>query len=216
MNSWFGSGARTKSVGRRAGPIAFRISSGSSSTVRPPVSLVASSSAGISFSHSLSGVANITVTSSGRMRRERSQSRAAGSASVSVSNWWSRTTSTPRSRMRSVNASNSCLARRTQITSSKSSSWQFVGDSRSCARSGRCTITVRSFPTSECVPSAVSVAVLISSSPVSSSEASVRPDGFRLPSESIRRSLGGDCRGPAFHMGDSDPAHATQQTQSRR
>ena len=58
-------------------------------------------------------------------------------------------------------------ARRTQITSSKSSSWQLLGDSRSCARSGRCTITVRSFPTSEWVPSAV--VVLISPSPLARS-----------------------------------------------
>src|SRR5213076_1432198 len=47
------------------------------------------------------------------------------------------------------------------MTSSKSSSWQFVGESRSCARSGRCTITVRSVPTSEFAPSADAVAVVI-------------------------------------------------------
>src|SRR4051794_18050582 len=56
--------------------------------------------------------------------------------------------------MRSTNASNSWRARRTQITSSNSSSWQFVGDRRSCARSGRWTMTLRSVPTSEATPSA--------------------------------------------------------------
>ena len=44
--------------------------------VTPPVSRVASSSAGISVIHSVSGSANITVTSSGRSRRESSHSRA--------------------------------------------------------------------------------------------------------------------------------------------
>src|SRR3954454_18737053 len=63
--------------------------------------------------------------------------------------------------MRSTNASNSCRARRTQMTSSKSSSWQFDGERRSCARSGRCTITVRRVPTSEFAPSAGAVTVLI-------------------------------------------------------
>src|SRR3954454_2188309 len=47
------------------------------------------------------------------------------------------------------------------MTSSKSNSWQFDGESRSCARSGRCTITVRSVPTSEFAPSAGAVTVLI-------------------------------------------------------
>src|SRR6476659_6307439 len=47
------------------------------------------------------------------------------------------------------------------MTSSKRSSWQFEGESRSCARSGRCTITVRSVPTSEFAPSAYVVTVLI-------------------------------------------------------
>src|SRR5207247_2424484 len=87
---------------------------------------------------------------------------ASGSSSVVVSRSWNSSTSTPYSRIRSTNASNSCRARRTQITSSNSSSWQFDGDSRSCARSGRCTITVWSFPTSECAPrTAVSVIVLM-------------------------------------------------------
>src|SRR6476646_2213477 len=40
------------------------------------------------------------------------------------------------------------------MTSSKSSSWQLVGDSRSCARSGRWTMTVCSVPTSEETPMA--------------------------------------------------------------
>src|SRR4051794_7927174 len=47
------------------------------------------------------------------------------------------------------------------MTSSKSSSWQFDGESRSCARSGRWTSTVRSVPTSELAPSAYAVTVLI-------------------------------------------------------
>ena len=48
----------------------------------PPVSFVASSSAGISVSHSVSGSANMTVTSSGRTRRDSSHSRASRSSSV--------------------------------------------------------------------------------------------------------------------------------------
>ena len=53
-----------------------------------------------------------------------------------ASSSWNSSTSTPYSRIRSTNASNSWRARRTQITSSNSSSWQFDGDRRSCARSG--------------------------------------------------------------------------------
>jgi hypothetical protein len=105
------------------------------------------------------------VTSSGRRRRVSTHSRAAGSSSVSASKSWNSSTSTPRSRIKSTKASCSWRAWRTQITSSKRSSWQFVGVRRSCARSGRCTITVRSSPTSECAPRAVSVTVLIPRSP---------------------------------------------------
>ena len=78
VNSWFGSGASTKSVGRSARPITVRMSSGSSCTVTPPVSRVASSSAGISPIHACSSSENSAVTSSGRSRRLSSHSRAVG------------------------------------------------------------------------------------------------------------------------------------------
>src|SRR5215472_11360042 len=47
------------------------------------------------------------------------------------------------------------------MTSSKSSSWQFEGESRSWARSGRWTSTVRSAPTSDCAPTTGFVTVVM-------------------------------------------------------
>ena len=133
------------------------MSCGSSASVTPPVRRVASSSAGISVIHAVSSPAKIVVTSSGRSLRSSTHSRAARSASVSASRSWNSSTSTPRSRIRSTNASCSWRARRVQMTSSNSSSWQLVGERRSCARSGRCTITLRSVPTSEATPRSVVV-----------------------------------------------------------
>ena len=69
MNSWFGSGLRTKSVGSSARPMAATMSAGSSASVTPPVRRVASSSAGISVIQSVSSRAKIVVTSSGRSLR---------------------------------------------------------------------------------------------------------------------------------------------------
>ena len=66
---------------------------------------------------------------------------------------------------------------------------------------------VRSLPTSEWVPRAVSVAVLISPSPLSSSEAAaaVRPDTVRPPSwEHPSPAAAGTAGRTVFHMGDSD------------
>ena len=127
-------------MGFSAGPIAERISSGSSWTVTPPVSFVASSSAGIS--------AQPVRDRLGEHHRHLlradppGQQPLAGLAILErlASSSWTSSTSTSRSRMRSTNASNSCRARRTQITSSKSSSV--------CSRPGRCTRTFRSLPTS--------------------------------------------------------------------
>src|SRR5579862_1218836 len=51
--------------------------------------------------------------------------------------------------MTETNASCSYFARLTQITSSNSSSSALVGVSRVCSRPGRCTITLRSVPTSD-------------------------------------------------------------------
>ena len=107
VNSWFGSGANTKSVGRSARPITVRMSSGNSCTVTPPVSRVASSSAGIAPIHACSSSENSAVTSSGRSRRLSTHSRASGTSSVSASNSCNNNTSTPRERIRSTNASNS-------------------------------------------------------------------------------------------------------------
>ena len=159
MNSWLGRGGRRKFVGRIARPITEMMSGGSSWTVTPPVSLDASSFAGIAVIQSTISRENSSVTSSGRSRRVSTHSRASSDSSVSVSRSWNSSTSTLRRRITSTNASNSSCARLTQITSSNSSAWQFPGDSRSCARSGRCTITVRSVPTSELAPTARAVAV---------------------------------------------------------
>ena len=51
------------------------------------------------------------------------------------------------------------LAFCTHSTSSNSSESQLIGVSRSCARPGAQTITLRSVPTSECTPKGVSVAM---------------------------------------------------------
>ena len=67
----------------------------------------------------------------------------------------SRNTSTPRSRIFATNRSCSSWARSTHSTSSNSSSSWFDGVSRWRLRSGRCTITLRSVPTSECTPKPV-------------------------------------------------------------
>src|SRR5688572_14157622 len=62
----------------------------------------------------------------------------------------------PRSRILSVKASCSSIARLTQMTSSNSSSSALEGVSRACSRPGRWTMTLRSLPTSECTPNAMS------------------------------------------------------------
>ena len=77
---------------------------------------------------------NMTVTSSGRMRRETATRGLSCRRASRDSSSWSSSTSTPRSRMRSTKASCSCRACRTQITSSNNSSWEldrrepFVGE----------------------------------------------------------------------------------------
>ena len=75
----------TKSVCRSAGPTAATISAGSSLRITPPVSFVASSSAGISVIQAISSREKIAVTSSGRSLRLSTHSRACGSSSVSAS-----------------------------------------------------------------------------------------------------------------------------------
>ena len=74
------------------------------------------------------------------------------SASARSSSAWK--TSTPRSRMTCTKASCSCLARSTQMTSSKSRSSALAGVSRRCSRPGRWTMTLRRRPTSEWTPNA--------------------------------------------------------------
>ena len=75
-----------------------------------------------------------------------------GSAIVSVSTLCSSTTSTSRSRILSMKSKWSRRAFCTHSTSSNSRSSQLVGVSRSCARPGEHTNTLRSLPTSEWTP----------------------------------------------------------------
>ena len=58
----------------------------------------------------------------------------------------------PRSRITSQNMSCSALALLTHSTSSNSNSSAFDGVSLLCSRPGRCVMTWRSLPTSECTP----------------------------------------------------------------
>src|SRR6516164_3576829 len=58
----------------------------------------------------------------------------------------------PRSRIFCIKSKWSRLAVSTQITSSYNSSSQLLGVRRSCARPGAQTMTLRSWPTSECTP----------------------------------------------------------------
>ena len=71
----------------------------------------------------------------------------------------------PRSRITSANASCSDFARLTQSTSSNSSSSAFDGVRRVCSKPGRWTMTLRSFPTSECTPNAIIASSLVASRP---------------------------------------------------
>ena len=88
------------------------------------------------------------------------QSRASALASACASRSSASNTSTPRSRITSANMSCSALARATHSTSSNSSSSALDGVSLECSRPGRCTITRRSFPTSEYTPSGIAITSL--------------------------------------------------------
>src|SRR5690606_26655239 len=94
-------------------------------------------------------------------RRSSTQVRASGIASVSASSSCSSTTSTSRSRSWATKSAWSRCAVSTHMTSSNSSSFELVGVSRSCARPGAHTSTLRSLPTSECTPRVVGAVVIV-------------------------------------------------------
>ena len=128
--------------------------------VIPPIKNSATSAASEDVTHSRARSAALIPTSRSSRMCSATQSRTPGWSSASVSKVSASNTSTPRSRITSTNRSCSCLALATQMTSSKSNSPAFDGVSRACSRPGRCTITLRSRPTSECTPNGMPITSL--------------------------------------------------------
>src|SRR5947207_11372110 len=151
-NSRFGSGGRSMDGGSAASHTRPR-SSATSARVIPPIRSSVPSSASDALAHSRARSAAAMPTSSSFRMWSLTQSLTPGWSRASVSSCSTWKTSTPRSRITSTNMSCSALARATQITSSNSSSSALDGVRRLCSRPGRCTITRRSLPTSECTPS---------------------------------------------------------------
>ncbi len=106
---------------------------GNSVLLSPPSRIRERASASISIRCALRSSAKPTPTVSSLTRRSRSHRRASGICSVSTSISRRNTTSTPRWRMASTKVRCSTRACLTQMTSSKSSSWQFDGVSRASA-----------------------------------------------------------------------------------
>ena len=152
-NNRFGSGGSSMDVGSadsQTSPTSWR----TSALVIPPIRNSATV-AGIRRARPTPGPARAAAIPTSRSLRmwSQTQSLTPGSASASASSCSVRNTSTPRSRITSANMSCSALARATHSTSSNSSSSALDGVRRLCSRPGRCTITRRSRPTSECTPS---------------------------------------------------------------
>ena len=153
-NRKFGSGGSSMLVGS-ADSHTSPTSWATSALVIPPIKNSATSAASAVLAHSRARSAAPMPTSRSLRMCSHAQSLTPGSDSASASRRSTSYTSTPRSRITSQNASCSCLALLTHKTSSKSSSSAFDGVSLVCSRPGRCTITLRSWPTSECTPSAI-------------------------------------------------------------
>src|SRR5215470_18125668 len=149
--SRFGSGGSSMDVGSADSHTRPK-SSETSARVIPPIRNSATSSASDAWAHSRARSAAAIPTSSSLRMCSATQSLTPGWSSASVSSRSVRNTSMPRSRITSRNMSCSALALATQITSSNRSSSALDGVSRLCSRPGRCTMTRRSLPTSECTP----------------------------------------------------------------
>ena len=125
--------------------MALRMSSGSSWTVTPPVSLVASSSPDIAESHAVSGAEDRRHLFVAHAAREQPVARVGVVERLREQLVQQQHLDVPVAHQ--VDERVELLARPAHPDHVvEEEPWQFVGDSRSCARSGRCTITVRSFP----------------------------------------------------------------------
>ena len=158
-NRKFGSGGSSMLVGSadsHTSPTSWAMSA----LVIPPIRNSATSAASAVSAHSRPRCAAVMPTSRSLRMWSLTQSLTPGWASASASSCSAWKTSTPRSRITSTNASCSDLARATQITSSNSSSPAFDGVRRVCSSPGRCTITWRNVPTSECTPNGMLITSL--------------------------------------------------------
>ena len=154
-NRKFGRGGSSMVLGSAAFQTSPR-SASTSARVIPPMRNSATSAGSASDTQLWARSAAAIPTWRSVRMWEQTQSRAAGPASASASSVSASWTSTPRSRMTSQKASCSRLAWLTQSTSSNSRSSALDGVSRVCSSPGRWTITLRSSPTSEWTPSAMS------------------------------------------------------------
>ena len=147
---------------RRSAVLAHRANSpcgskGRSAQLTPPIRCAARCSGDSASNHGRICSAASGSTKSGPSFRSSSQVRAVAFPRVEARRSCISKTSISRSIMALVKASWSLRACATQMTSSKSSSWQLAGVSRRCARPGRHTSTFRRRPTSENSPPVMSV-----------------------------------------------------------
>jgi hypothetical protein len=158
-NKKFGSGGSSMDVGS-ADSHASPASSVTSDLMIPPIRNSATRTGSDVSTHSRPCREAVIPTCRSLRTWLQTQSLASGLTSASASSVSISNTSMPRSRITSANMSCSALARATQITSSNSSSSALDGVKRLCSSPGRCTITRRSLPTSECTPSGMTVSSL--------------------------------------------------------